>query len=190
MEKTDKMSGHVSRRWLTRLAACAAFLPLLLGADECNKPIVRVWADVNGGGSARNIDMARTLDDFRLDRYDAVIPPNEFLDDNISAVANFSDDWAMFGADRKNCFPCVAQWVTCFPPHRYIPDLTHIDTLSWDCGTADVITVCAFRPAQGSVNDTFGSYLGRFSGNEDEAMKHCQSIVRGGAVIPKDAPQQ
>jgi hypothetical protein len=120
------------------------------------------------------------MSDLRNDRYDHVAGET-FMDDNISGVANFSGKWAQFGVDQHGW--AGAGWVVCFPPHRMFRDLRDLESLNWTCAGGWPVVACGFQAGRGGANDVFSSYLGSFAGNEEEAMRHCNSIIRGGEPL-------
>jgi hypothetical protein len=152
----------------------------------CNQPTVRVWSGPNGTGSNRNFNIDAYFSDLRNDRYDNVVDA-EFMDDNISGVANFSDSWVVFAEYPDGVGGHGPKY--CFPPHQYFPDLSKVDTLMLSTYQYGDYGTYGWSVENGvNIDNVFSSHLPSFQGGADQAMMDhgCAVVLTNGKPLPSN----
>jgi hypothetical protein len=164
-------------RVLCLSVAFAALSPLLHSCSPA--PVVRVWKDV-GGGAHRNFDPQSHFSDLTNDYYDADSGGGS-MGGSISAIANFSDQYIMFGT-RPDGWAGHGDTI-CVAPQTLVPDLTNVTCAHHYCPTDDIpylfegpeipiLAACDQFPLPLRVedhcnfNDQIWSYMGTASSKE------------------------
>jgi hypothetical protein len=155
--------------------------------------VVRVWNDV-GGGPHRNFDVNSNFSDLTNDYYDADSGGGS-MGGTISAVANFSDQYIMFGS------------TLCIGPQTFVPNLSDVEIeitgcvasslpfsfiLGWEdvifaitttgCWGDSVQTIRQRNPHT-NLNDSLWSYLGTTTAEDCKGTHLSNGNTLGGNTL-------